>query len=109
MHTDYQNNFVRVQVDPGSLSINCTSFDTQNDTNLNVSCNVTIAYGENCQYHRELLGRKRNNELVSIDLLRFFVETASIPARYCNFTITAASGTKMIYVEGDLGRSDVCV
>lgn len=92
-----------MQVDPRSLSINCTSFNTQKDAD--VSCNATIAYGERCQYHRELLGRKRNNELVSIDLLRFYLETVSVPARYCNFTITAASGTKILYVEGDLSKS----
>lgn len=99
---EYQNTHVRVELFPESATIMCTYF--RNETNT--SCNVAINFGDSCQDRRELIGMRKSVELVSIDLMNFVQETMGF--RYCNFTVIATSGTKLLYVEGDLSKSEDC-
>lgn len=88
-----------MQIVQESATINCAYL--RNDTST--SCNATIYYGDSCQNHMELYGMQQSDELVSIDIERFLEETMG--SRYCSFTVIATSGTKLLYVEGDLSKS----
>lgn len=89
----YRNDYVVVKMAQTSTTVNCTFL--KNETTI--SCNVTVDFGENCQNSTKLFGKKKSRNLVSVDLSSFLQDTMG--SRYCNFTVTATSGTKLLYVE----------
>lgn len=104
--TEYQNNFVRVQVISQSVSINCTFLNELEGTPK--SCNATITYGDNCQDQMLINGIKdsENDLLIVISLRRFLEETMS--SKYCGFRVNATANTTTVTVEGNLlGKSSI--
>ena len=72
--------------------------------NERTSCNATITYGDNCQEKSEIIeGISETDAVVSIKLGSFLEDT--MPSRYCTFVVTAAAGTRLVYVEGTLSES----
>ena len=97
---EYWNSLVDVKLLPDSTSISCT-FNNTNGIITN-SCNATVIYGTNCESQKEITGTNENgHNIVSIKLESSLDET--MPSIYCNFTVAARVGTKLLFVEGNLG------
>ena len=70
--------------------------------NITNSCNATVIFGANCESQRQILGTSKSGKFVSVKLKAFLAETMS--SVYCSFIVSATAGTKVLTVEGDLGK-----
>ena len=99
----YQNNFVRVQVIPQSVSINCTFLNVPIETEK--LCDATIMYGENCRDEIIIRGVRDSAQVVMINVRDTLEETMS----YCGFIVNATANARTVIVEAGnanlLGKS----
>lgn len=97
-YADYQNNFVRVEVETDPPQISCTFLNTIN--NAEKSCNAVITYGISCELNKNLYGEEAVNrtDVVIINLRNFLIETES--SKYCQLNINAKTDPKNITLSG---------
>ena len=101
IYADYQNDFVRVEIETDPPQISCTFLNTIN--NADKSCNVVITYGRNCELNQTLYGEEAvDRPDVVIVSLRNFPE----PSRYCQLNVNTRTDTKNIILFGtSIGKS----